>query len=834
MAALDAERVDDLIEWPSVAVDPSPAIPTMNILVSNMVAAGVEDPRPCARAIVYLYGPGVTFAHVGAPPGTYIGPRTVLDENARSGVIPAHVRSAAAFSTTVLPAWVRENPEYSLGGNRAAAVRDALPEIVRDRDTVRAQQRRDIRRLIAMGETRDTITAAVLAIPDVPAATQYVGAPVWERIVQVLQDHALGEVPSHAPVKLGEFRWLRHTDDCKEVGVDPLVNKFSSSFAEMRLAPDLLHNVHSLYQAMDPRRYFAMTHIGLDYAVAIPPADDRRVRVPGAFSFPLHSTRERWLGEMYELHLRHSLSLTLCVAHNEFLAGLLELPANLSPQMRRARSVLTRIVMREFAATMDAEILDQCMRDVVHPSVAYTHAVHKEEVRYWIWCALENVYTDDCLLAMSQRATGGTNEARRRMHDEMKWAKKFSTALKGSALSPADIVTGVLHSGKISEAWLTEVYDQWMVAHDTTDLDIVLPIGTNMWMDALRDEARKRGAIGNAVTLDTFQTALDDITRIVLARFILYTFYETRQNFGVVRDAVISEIVRQSTPQYAVYIGQLPQDAMATEDLNNYLASIWLPLVAHWSSPSLLYAIHEHLVGLDIIPRRDGPDGRVEAASIESSMRDNPALGDAPPPEIAALPANALARFVVREYRDKIAALNWYTAFFEKWTVRNAAELRGRMSFAARLDGHEHLAFLLSITTRGRIMSIPMTIPTETLLQGRFAVPAEAWPLYRTWSRTRVRWNFVLSFDKGATAAYETSIEYDVIMRVLSPLEISGSSVLGTLCAGYACVPPCPVMLTITCTVHGILRTTARIAATENVRASSTCVLFIPDYGRVE
>lgn len=821
----------DEIAWP--IEEETLDVPPAGWVIAQLATAGIREPIWCVRAMGMLFGPAAAFA---APPmagAEDMWLHDIVATHARDGAHPTRARSGAALGSVVLPAWLRANTQYELGGAMVDVVRYALPPVDRTAAGAQARLQIELRRLADMGLTLDMITRNVLALPSAQAAGAYLASPVWLGICVALRaDGADG--PTHFPVALDAVRLTFSADDFEEVGANNArTNGVAYKLPAVRASTEPLKKVRAIYCAMDPAMRYEMLGTGVDYKAGVPPADDGRAVAPMAITQALWAVRDRWLRDVYELHVRQYVLLTLCVAHVEYLARYF-MPAGGDPRFARAAYLLRRAAVREFANTMDTHILDQIVRDLRHPAVPYTHAVNEEEVRYWVWYALEREYALAMLYRARATARAATTDAARRDARAAKfWHRSYARALEAYALPGADIAAGLeLGRVQVSEAWLERVRAQWEYAHAA---DATADAAVGAFWDGLKTEIRARGAMGPETTAPPIRAALDGITRAAYARFVLYTFHEETPVHAAERADIVSAADRLSSDAYAAFVREMPAKDAIIEDLFNYFCHVWVPLVGRRSMPRMLFELHTKHYALLINDTNVNLQG-LHDQSIRAYMATQgnayatPRVVD--DEDVAILSyRETVARIAVNAYRARVAALNWHTDFFAHWTSPNTAAARAALSYVARLDAFEHTALRMDVAARARPLLPPWVLTCEELGQARLVVCAEAWPLYRAWDNVRVQWTAVLSYD-GEREAGRTEITHAVMARAMPQLELRGATLLSELRGHGArrCGATHRAMVTVYCAVEGTFFTAARVAARERFQATRTCILNILDY----
>jgi len=817
----------DEIVWPTL--EETLAVPEVGRTTALLAKAGIRDPRWCARAMEMLFGTGAVFKALShdAPDDTFLW--QIVEECARLGTHPLRADSDATLSAFVLPAWQRAYPQYTLNGANNLTLRNAIPPRKRDAEWLRSRMQIDVHELRDNGVILTDAMEHILALPSKEASEAYLISPMWASIREALETDTT-DAPTHHLVRLGAFHLTFAADAFVEVGGDSaLSNGVSYKLPAIQGSSDLLQKVRAIYRAMDAPARYAMLGAGADYAVCTPPRDDGRVAVPRTISSALFDARARWLRNVYGPFIHQYVLLSLCVAHTEYVNVFFR-PHNImeNGRMRSASELLRRAAIREFSATMDAEVLRQLTLDLEHPAVAYTHALHEEEVRYWIWCALEHTFAEELLARAREAARAATTDATRRDARNVKyWHLSYARALGQYSLASTDIVNGLVQwGGRVSDQWLEAVLAQWRTAHDsgTCGSERVVSFWT-----ALKAEARERGVLAAETALPAMRGTLDGIVRLAYARFALYTLHkEPAAHLSSTR--VAEEADRVNSDGYWAYLSEMNPEDRAFEDLSNYLTKVWMPLVGHRTTPRVLFELHAKWDSLLItnVHTLDQND-----ISIPSFVRNNPGEYVMPDfvdgEDVRVLGDRArLARMAVNGHRERVAAHNWHAAFFAQWTRPNTEKLRSVLSYVARLDAYEHVALQLDANARARPGIQPWTLTCEELGQARLVVCAESWPLYRKWDNVRVTWEATVSF--GARRAATINVAHAVIAHTLPQLELRGATLLAELHGGAHTKGGHRARIEVTCTVEGAFFTTPGLPATEQLRAAQTCILNILDY----
>jgi hypothetical protein len=687
----------------------------------------------------------------------------------------------------------------------------------------------DARELLNIGVSLTQVIDYVWTLPSKEASEEHLISPMWLTIRDaLLTDTTIG--PTHHPVHLGAFHLTFAADEFVEVGADSaLSDGVSYKLPAVRGSSDLLQKVRAIYRAMDAPTRYALLGAGVDYTTCTPPRDDGRVAVPRTISSALFDVRMRWLRNVYGPFIRQYVMLSLCVAHAEYLSVFFNPHDTMvDARLRNAAELLRRAAIREFSCAMEAEVLAQLTLDLEHPSVAYTHALHEEEVRYWIWCALEHTHAEE-LLARAREATRAatTDAARRDARNAKYWHLSYARALGRYSLAHTDIVNGLAQwGGRVSDQWLETVRAQWRTTHDndTCDTDRV----TTFWT-TLKEEARAHGVLTANAALPSMRNTLDGIARLAYARFVLCTLH--KEPAAHLRSTRIAEEAdRLNSDGYHAYLNEMAPIDSAFEYWSNYLSKVWIPLVGHRTTPRVLFELHAKWDVLLITNTH--LIGQVHTR-IPDYMRNNPGEYAIPDfidnEDVRVLGDRAsLVRMAVNGHRERVAALNWHTAFFAQWTRPNAASLRSVLTYVARLDAYEHVALQLDANTRARPGIPPWTLTCEELGQARLVVCAEAWPLYRKWDNVRVTWEAAVSI--GTRRAATMNVAHAVIAHTLPQLELRGATLLSELYGGAHTSGGHRARIEVKCTVDGAFFTTSSLDATEQFRAVQTCILNILDY----
>lgn len=789
----------------------------------KIVVRGLGLPSMVARAVWFIAGPASVFARIGmddaAIPPT---PSEILDGLSAAGAIPSDASSGLAFSLIALPAWLRDRPNH---GEMISNFVSCARPLAADADTER-ELSDDVRRMVAQHVTLQEVRTSILELPGVNVVNSYLERPVWTEILDVVRRKAVAARPTAMPPVLECFHVIRPRIEYEVVpAVGPGVDGISYS-KKPRAYADILQKVRMVYREMDPTRYFAATKRGATYQWAIPPRDDGRVLVPTALTETTYRLRLLWLYELFSLYLKQYAAFTLNVAHfdfvNSFFAALgpaLGTPGNFA----RGRDALRRASVRDFAEGVASPIIKQVMVELTQPGLAYTYPVTEDELRCWVWCSLERVHATDA--TVTPIPAGGDADAREALRLERRWAQRYAGEMGEYALTPDEIANVLQGFGmKVSRAWLDAVYAQWRMAHTDEYPEGADARTTDEWMDSLRDALADKKVSAETGSLPRAKDLLEELHSYVLVRFFLHTFYEDEDR--EVHATIAQEIERQTSVPYALQLGQLQPVAALETELQNFLSYIWLPMTSTLSSPEIFYALHASHPGLFIATESRGVMTGLDV-SVRQQVVAQGGLGYQPPEAVLQVPETGLTQHVFNFHRDHISAYNWYAAFFRNWAVRNSRALSTKLSYVARLDAYERMAYTIDILRYGTpLKSDPPFRPSE-LINVWLSAPVSSWPLYKEWRNIRVSWVARVTFSSTERTINVLTEEFNIHDRVAAPVEIRGSTLWAAIEDAHETAPFGTMTVTLECHVRGRFVVARPSRALENVDATGTCIFTI-------
>jgi hypothetical protein len=786
-------------------------------LANAFLLHGVQWPSTVAEGMTFFFGAVSVFARIGLAPGDAVqSMHDLLADFEQAGGIPFAADTDLAYTLVALPAWRRMFPGYANPAGPAYST--AAPRKMAH--GLSEEVRRVAKQLNEMGIGLHQLRTDLLELPARDAADEFVNQNVWDAVLTATARCALAAGPTATPPELGPIRAVRPGDE--QVHVDNVagVDVIPATFPAQRCAADIEHRVRAIYRSMAGDRYSTMTRRGGDYVKGLPP-HDKRVRAPASLTPVALEARTRWLRDIYTLFVGKLLVLATNIAHLEMMDAYYVGDA-LSNRQNRAVELLARLSATWYARGEASTITSGLLAELLSPGVAYTHPVTAEELRYWIWCALEREYITS--LATAQ-VPAGDEQARL----DKKWSRMLAAALGPVALAPGEIAALMAHDKRtVSATWVDAVYTAWQALHVDDQLDLSAQTDTDRWVAQLRGALAEHGALGGEGAMPpSIHTTLDAIRDLVYTRLFLYTFHEQhepRNADGMPLD-LAAEIQRIVSVQYAAGMEHLAPDIARAAELRDFLERVWLPMTCTKSSPETLYAVRNRHVQLFIDHESegvdDGSDVRI-AALVPHGDNTYPL-----PARVAAIPVADVVRHVVLATREHVTSFNWHARFFRSWASRNASALAARLAYVARMDAYELDAGAMSAALRGELVRQERPVTVERLVFSTAMTTPTEWPLYKEWTNMRVAWTVDVEFPSTKQRIRVLAHGFDQFARILPVQEISGSSIwesVKEVCDGE---PEETVHVIVQCNVRAEFVIARPATATEQVSAARTCIFTV-------
>lgn len=785
-------------------------------LADAFLRLGIQWPSTVAEGISLFFGATSVFAETGLAPG--VPARSLQDQladYASAGSIPLAADSDLAFSLVVLPVWKRMFPEYAqLEGTM---YNSTAPKQLQH--TLTEEVRRVAEQLVEMGIGLQQLRTDLLELPGAAAVEDYLEHPIWDAVLRAADRCARAAGPTATAPALAPFRAVRPGDEVEHVEDVDGVSVIPHTFPAKRCAADIGHRVRSIYRNMAQERYATVTRRGGDYVKGLPP-HGKKIRDPARLSSVAHDTRARWLRDIYTLYVGKLVAFTINMAHMEALSEYYVVADGTVNQLR-ALNMLVKLSVTWLAHGEVATIVKSLLSELLSPGVAYSHPVTAEELRYWIWCALEREY----VARQAVIATPVGDEAARLAK---KWARLLSASLATFALAPGEIAALLAYDRQtVSAAWIDAVYTDWQALHVNDQLPLSAQSDTDQWVAELRAALMEHGALGGErAAPPSIQTTLAGIRDLAYARLFLFTFYEQHGPRDAEGDPLdlATEIQRIVSVPYAASMGHLDPALARIAELRDFLEHVWLPMTNTRSSPDILYAVRNHHAQLFIDHETEeiatGADVRI--ATLAPHGNNAYPL----PARVTAISEAGVVRHVVLATREH-CALNWHARFFRRWASRNADAQSAVLGYAARIDAYELDAAVVDAALRGELVRPECPTSVERFELATAMTTATEWPLYKEWTGMRIAWTVDVEFPSTGQRVRVMVHEFEQFARVLPPQELTGSSIWAAVQEECDGEPEETVRVIVRCEARAEFVIARPASATERVRANQTCIFTV-------
>lgn len=507
----------------------------------------------------------------------------------------------------------------------------------------------------------------------------------------------------------------------------------------------------------------------VDHVKRNPPSSGRYTICPVPLGEVMQRVRVAWLAGVYATYIN---ATCVPVMNRMYLSYLMSFFDAKSYQENAEIASLIDMSMTRNEYRVRKYVLGTIITDLQSQSLAFTHPVTEEEVRYWLMRGMEAAFV-----------RGTPN------YGNVKMFASLKSLAAGYALDPVDICeTLKAFKAPVPLAWLDSVYKEWAELHHDVSKDDGGMVFAGKWFSDFRVRAIKHSVISDVATPQpSMAEHLERVKKLCIDRYLLWVLSgRGSSRLGKWED----KLSRFEDVTY-----EDDEDGRCAQILD-FLRHVWYPVIA--DSPNYMRVFEFLKRGIPSLQTETPYDRHMDIVSRNGDIMPH-------------IDAKELLAEVYILYRDNVARFNWHEGFYAKWAMQSASYGPVNASYVARLDTLQLRAIEHTAGRSGVIVQVGDAVDRALLMESELVLPLRHWPVYRTWHTLCVTWTYYATGDESSEA--RKSAKKQTLALKLVQAMVPKISIMGALLLDHHDVPKHAKLLHVwgTCTLRGQYEMSAEV-----------------------